>query len=527
MTLRRAIAVWALAGGLCAPAYAQDQAAPPESRAVAAQERALAVPVRPGAATGLSFLGLAQLKATGSNLEPTNPFLDGQILGTLGGLNGVEVGETLGFGTEQRVTGFFTYAPKILDGQVSLTAGFEIDHAFGDQSYGSGGNVGGAYGADMVNVQTRRLHLTLRPDLGAQHSLSVVLGQQFLADGALDPTRAAPDDLFRSGGRLMFWGSEATGVSVYGRHKGGWSDRVRYRLGAYTLYERGFAVADDVWLLMADAQLNPLYATQVGLHAWTLRDRSGGQQGILGVGPASVLSELQGGARLDFPAELGDPDAAAPEVSADLSWLGLDVGYNHTLRQGPVGLSAAVFANLGQLYARGLGAVPVRGLLADAELRWRYLPGEGSVVRLEGLFSTADTAGDGTYNGIFTGNSYGVVGAVYASHGCLLLFPDLFSINRQVSAVYDVSGAGRGLVALTGGVGWDPIPDRLTVGIGGGHARNPGGEAIGTELNAKVVAEPWLFLRTGLWGAVLLPGEAALVDRPALAAYLGLDWLVF
>lgn len=522
-----------LAGLLVATAWAQDQAAPLESRAAQATDeaavQAASGPVQPRAApaaVGLAFLGLAQVKLTGSNLNPTNPFLDGQILGTLGGINGVTTGETLGLGTEQRLTGFFTYAPKVLGGQAALTAGFEVDYAFGDQSYGSGGNVGGAYGADMVNLQTRRLHATLRPALPAGHELSLVLGLQFVSDGVYDPTRAGPDELFRSGGRLMFFGSEAAGLTAYGRWKGGWGDRLRYRLGAYTLYERGFAVRDDVGLLMADLQVNPLYATNLGLHAWTLRDRSGGQQGVLGVGPASALAELQGGARLDLAAELGGEDA--PEaVSADLTWLGLDGGFNPSLRYGPVGFGAAVFANLGQIYAKGLGAVPVRGWLADAELRWRWQPAEGSVLRLEGLVSSGDTPGDGVYNGVITGNSYGIVGAVYASHGCILLFPDLFSINRQVSAVYDVSGAGAGLLALTGGAGWDPIPGRLTLGLGGGHARTAGGEVIGTELNARVVGEPWLFLRTGLWGAVLLPGEAALVDAPTWAAYLGFDWLVF
>jgi hypothetical protein len=117
---------------------------------------------------------------------------------------------------------------------------------------------------------------TIKPNLGDSVRLSLVLGQQFVSDSVSDPAVSGPDELFRSGGKLMFFGSEATGLSAYARVRNGWGDVVKGRLGAYSLYERGTYEQDDVWLVMADVQVNPLYATHIGAHLWTLRDRSGG-----------------------------------------------------------------------------------------------------------------------------------------------------------------------------------------------------------------------------------------------------------
>ncbi|MFT5685285.1 MAG: hypothetical protein ACI8RZ_006235, partial [Myxococcota bacterium] len=190
---------------------------------------------------GLTFLGLYQARAATSNTITTGA-LDGQVIGALGGTNGTTVfvaGQTdldgdgvadEGLGnstwTEQRLNGFFTYAPPTLDGRASLTAGFEIDFLFGDGSYGVGGNAGGGFGADSVNLQTRRLHVSF----AATDHLKVIAGLQFVADGVYDPTTSTMDDLIRAGGGLKFFGSEAAGVSVFGSH-----EAVRYRLGTYNL----------------------------------------------------------------------------------------------------------------------------------------------------------------------------------------------------------------------------------------------------------------------------------------------------
>lgn len=499
-----------------------SQQVPAEAEDVASQQ---ASPVQPAPAprgSGLRFLGLLQSKAVATSLSTTNPFLDGQVVGVLGGSNGTTVSaEDTALYTEFRGLGFFNYAPPILDGLAELNAAFEVDFLFGDQSYGSGGNVGGGYGADQVNLQTRRLSGSFKPRLGGGHSLTVVAGLQFVADGVSDPAAAKPDDLFRAGGKLIFFGSEAAGLTAYGRYKKGLWEHARYRLGAYTLWEDATTAPDDVTLFLADGAWHPTFALWAGLHAWYLRDRAGGAAGgLLGAGPGTGLAVLQGATNPD----LSGPDGTTPPVDADLIWLGLDVGRNHDLSRGPVGVSALAVANLGRLYVEELEDASVRGLLLDAELRGRYAPGAGSVGRVELLWSSADDPDTRDLESVVTGNDYGYVGAVYASHGCFLLFPDPGGIDRQVAVVYGPAALGAGVLGVTGSLGYDLVPNRLTATAGGGLATTAAGEPVGEELNLRLRGKPWLFANLELGGAVVLGTE-----QPATPwlAQLAFDWLAF
>ena len=369
----------------------------------------------------------------------------------------------------------------------------------------------------ILNLQTRRLGVRAR----VAKETWVVGGLQFVSDGSVDPTKGRPDDLFRTGGHLMFFGSEAAGITVYGQPGLGKArEPLRYKLGAYTLSEGGLAAADDVTLYMADGSWAPAYAQRLGLHLWYLRDKSGGSGGVLGQGVTSALSELQGGPRLDFRENETD---AAPEVSADLVWIGVDHSWNAALDRGPVGASALVVASLGRLYVTDLADRDVRGFLGDLEIRGRYAEGEGSVARIEAVYSTEDDADTPTYEGIVTGNSYGAVGAVYGTHGTLLLFPDIGAINRQVAQVYDVSGKGEGVLGITGGVGLDVIRNKLTVGVGGGHARDADMNPLGTEINARISGRPWTLVDVGVSGAVLLGSE---FTQDPWVVYTNFQWVV-
>jgi hypothetical protein len=132
---------------------------PPESRYAEAVPKA-AEPRE------LSAFALFQVRTTTTDLTSTNPLLDGQVVGTLGGTNGVIVDDeaTSAF-TEQRTNLFATWRPRATSGQAALTAAFELDWAFGDRAYGTGGNLGGGFGADQVNLQTRRLYASFFPSL--------------------------------------------------------------------------------------------------------------------------------------------------------------------------------------------------------------------------------------------------------------------------------------------------------------------------------------------------------------------------
>lgn len=512
--LRRSIFMLLCSMGL---ARAAEPGAPIES--VAADR-----PVQPREAApgkGFTFLGMVAGRAVMTSVATTNPFLDGQVMGVLGGTNGTTVSdEDRAFAVEQRALGFFTYAPPILDGRFEMGAAFEVDYVWGDQSYSTGGNTGGAFGGDQVNLQTRRLYGAGTLKRGG-HKLRVVGGLQFVADGATDPASARPDDLFRLGGKLIFWGSEAAGLTVYGRYSSDMWEHVRYRLGAYTLYEEAVGSPDDVSLVMADAALHPATGTMLGFHAWYLRDNAGGQGGgLFGSGPTSPLAQLQGAALIDVTG-----DGSWAETDADLLWLGADLASNHDLSRGRLGGTALAVASIGKLYVTDFADIPVAGLLADAELRYRYAPGLGSVIRAEALYVSGDgDAGDGRYTGIITGNSYGIVGAVYATHGALLLFPDPGAINRQVALVYDASNQGHGLLGLSASVGYDLIPNKLTAVLGGAAALVPGADPVGEELNARLKLKPWVFGNLDLAGAVVLGS-----DQPATpwTAMLTFDALVF
>ncbi len=489
-----------------AAALAQDAGGPPEAR------REDVIPAPDAPAPGLKFLGIVSLRTSGSNITTTNPLLNGQLVGTLGGINTTTTQEEVGHASEQRVGAFFTYTPTLWDGRLSLDAAFEVDFAFGDAAYGIGGNTGGGFGADQVNLQTRRLGARAR----VAKDTWLVAGLQFVADGSVDPTQGRPDDLFRSGGRLIFFGSEAAGLSAYGKV----GEHVRYKAGAYTLSELGLSTPDDITLYMADAAWSPAYAHRIGGHVWMVRDRAAGSGGTFGTGPTSVLSEIQGGPSLDLRPEGA---ALAPPIDADLYWAALDYGVNAGLDRGRVGLSALAVANVGRLYIEDLADRDVLGFLGDVELRARIGEGEGSVARLEALYSTADDPGTADYEGIVTGNAYGTVGALHGTHGCLLLFPDITAINRQVALVYDASGAGAGVAALTGGVAYDAIPNKLTVGVGAGHARDAAFNPLGTELNARISGKPWVLTDVSLRGAVLL--GTTLPEDPVIGL-LSFEWLV-
>jgi hypothetical protein len=511
---------------LATVALGNDANAPIEAQLFVAEATRPDVPVE----KPFKAIVLAQGRGAFTNMVSTNPFLDGQVLGRLGGTNGIVVDpEAFSAYTEQRGVGFFTWRPDVLDRKVGFNSAFEVDFAWGDRAYGTGGNTGGGLGGDQVNVQTRRLHVDIHERIGARdrHFVHLVAGLQFVADSSSNPNATTPDGLFRSGGGLMFIGSEASGLSLYGSLHDGFGERLRYRLGTYTLVEGGLGTPDDAWLAMADATGVLGQAIEVGGHAWLLRDRTGGNGGLLGNGPSSGLSEMQGGPRLNPYGDDPRPDEDAG-VDTTVVSLAADIGINQALRDGPVGFRAIALGQLGSLDARGVRTVPITGLFLDAEARLRYAAGKGSILKVEGLYSSGDDGDDTNgYTGIITGNSYGFAAAIPNTHDMRILFSDPQSINRMVAAVYDVSGAGGGVIAGTASLGYDLIPNKLNVKAAGGLALDAEGAGIGTEVNTVVRYEPYPFFTTSVVGAMMLPGPEALVEETAYAGYLEFNWLAF
>ena len=76
-------------------------------------------PTPPDPPSGFSFLGVTQMRMVLTDVVTDNPLLDGQIVGQLGGTNGTTtLSDRTAWYSEQRVNGFFSYQPPILDGRV-------------------------------------------------------------------------------------------------------------------------------------------------------------------------------------------------------------------------------------------------------------------------------------------------------------------------------------------------------------------------------------------------------------------------
>jgi hypothetical protein len=135
---------------------------------------------------------------------------------------------------------------------------------------------------------------------------------------------------------------------------------------------------------------------------------------------------------------------------------------------------------------------------------------------------------------VVTGNSYGIAGAFYATHGCFLLFPDRGAINRLSPVVADVSNRGNGLLAATGSAAVDLIPNKLNLAVGGGWARGTEQSpiALGTEANARLSYRPWLFSDLAISAAKLYGSKVPQADGSPLpgdpwTVILSMDNLLF
>ncbi len=484
----------------------------------------------------LSYVGVFLARGTRTNVVNASRLSEGQVIGRLFGPNGTTTDEEGHTYFEQRYLGFLNYAPSMLDGRAVLKAGMEIDFTYGDAANTSGPNRGGGINGDTVNLQTKRL----LADVALGGGLRLSVGLQPLADSAHDPTRAHPNTLLHGGTHLMFWGTDAAGVNLFGR----WGNVVA-RLGYYDLYANSGGRDDDAQLFLHDGELPMGDALRIGWHAWYLRDRTGGQGTGLGTGPGSALAAYNGASPLDL-----GPDTA----EGDAWWFGLDASYNRWLAGGP--FSASAFAVLNQAsfaVSRGVSdeqrppeAPPyddtdadLLGLLADVELGWRWGRTDGDVVTLEGLYATGDEVPDDrTLSNVLTGNNWGLPGALHATHRSLLLFPDARSVNRQVGLVYDPANLGYGVTAafLNGSV--DVVDQVLNLKLGtalAGAAAKPvdGDRFIGWETNLELIYRPMAFLWLGAHGAIVrwgefLEGRVSETPLPAerpWTAYLSLTWV--
>ncbi|MEM7549375.1 MAG: hypothetical protein AAF363_06870 [Bacteroidota bacterium] len=468
-----------------------------------------------------------------SNFFPTNDFLRGQIIGRLYGANTTGSTDTVNTAYfEQRFLPFFIYQPKLLDGKVILRASFEIDWTWGDVAYGTGGNSGSAVSGDQVNIQTQNIEVEFIPKPG----WAINLGLQRMFDTPFNPYRTVFDKMTTTAYRLMYFGTDAVGITVRKDN-----DFERWKAGYFQLYENNIQDKDDVVLyeFMYDRVLSPKW--NLGGSMYYVRDRANGEGGpsILGQGLNSTLADYNGVFRFPFGSD---------DYRADVAWLGTYWGYNQELMEDDFFMTGFLNYNFGSIdLDEGDGfneTIDISGLGANLRLGYRHGHTENDIVAADIVYTTGDDDGidDGKYSGVLTGNTWGTPASIYISSGAYILFPHGNVVNRFVSAVNDISNLGLGLTGVTLNYYKDIIPYKVNAKAGLAYAYsnvNPenGGQNIGVEFNGRISYQPKVFMNIELHAAYLSLGDfydspevnAGVSERPPnpWTAFLAFKWLMF
>ncbi|MCB2211617.1 hypothetical protein KQI52_05840 [bacterium] len=455
-----------------------------------------------------TFLGYYFMKYTRSNIAPTNEFLKGQVVGRLYGGNTTRTSEQTSAYSEQRFMPMITYTPRLFDGWAKMRMSFEFDWTHGDVNYTAGGNFGGAYGADVVNMQTQNLFFELRP----QKNLIVNAGLLRFYDNVRVPYYTPVGSLVNKGFRLMLFGSDASGINVHYSPR----QNLHTKLGAYQLYENNVEQDDDVQLFEAMAEYDLDVINTIGFGAWYVRDHANGEGGvsILGQGLNSGLSNYNG----VFNFDIGNRD-----YTADIFWLGSSFHGNPLLDQGRWGYNGFAFTTLGQVKVAGASDVDVMGFGGSARVAYKYGRTTNDHIAVDAIFTSGDDDGidDDTYSGVLTGNNWTSPGALIFGQGLYMLTPHGNVVNRYYAAVVDIQNMGYGMTTTALSAAYDIVPNKLRVKVGGGFgmanadpsyvmADNSvieGGRMIGTEVNLNLRWTMRVFLDLELHAAYLALGD--------------------
>ncbi|MGD9898115.1 MAG: hypothetical protein AB7T22_03210 [Calditrichaceae bacterium] len=451
-----------------------------------------------------TFIGYYFMRTEQSNVAPTNEFLKGQVVGRLFGGNTTKTSDRVSSFTEQRFIPIIAYTPRLFDGWATMRMSFEFDWTWGDANYGAGGNFGGAFGADFVNMQTQNLYIEFRP----QKNLFVNAGLTRLFDNVSVPAYTPTSYLVNTGYRLAFWGSDASGITTHYL-----KNNQRMKAGVYQLYENNVEQNDDVVLFETDYEYDLDIINSIGVSAWYLKDRGNGEGGvsILGQGLNSGLSNYNGVYNFNFGNE---------DYTADIIWLGTHFHGNPLLNQGRFGYSGFAVTNLGKAESES-HSVDIAGFAGNLRLAYKYGKNANDHLALDGIFTSGDekNISDGKYTGVLTGNNWTAPGAVFFSHGLYLLLPHGNVVNRFNAAVIDIQNVGYGLAAASLAGSYDIVPNKFKakVGLGTGYsAVSPaqGGNYIGSEINFNLLYRPKVYMDMELHAAYLALGD--FFDSPEL-----------
>ncbi len=483
-------------------------------------------------------------RATFTNQVGDPSGLKGVSLGPIGHPFGsrVRVEGLKAYYIEQRWIPVIEYSPWFVDGLASFRAQFEVDFLWGRAANTIQPNEGGGFNADQVNIQTKNVNVALYP-FRNPNTLTLLVGTQSVYDTYLDPTRTPLNDIIRTGYKLTFLGSDATGLSVFSGYKG----HAKLSLLPLGSAQADKALEDDprlkyIWLITADYVYPVQPGTNVGVSVWGLRDDTKGDafafEGLVKSGPASTgLGSFTGTARFNIDRPTGT-----------VFWLGAHFNHNIDFRTGPFGASGFLMYNGGSYRSSNPETalnpeVEISGLSANLELLYNWGRTANDVVTLEGMYTTGDEdLSDGRYKSAFTLNMYGLPGAVWFNHKTLLLFPFTSTANNYTGAVSDISNQGYGLRAAIATGAMDLIPHKLNLKLGTALATSDvtpprwdenvaRGRFIGAEVNAELKYHIRYLMTVGLHVGYLFKGSfydgATRVTEDPWAAFTTFTWYAF
>ncbi|SEU22445.1 hypothetical protein SAMN05443639_110133 [Stigmatella erecta] len=470
--------------------------------------------------------------------------LKGVSLGPIGNLTGsaVRVQDSQAYFIEQRWIPIIEYSPWFVDGLASFRAQFEVDFLWGRAANTVQPNEGGGFNADQINLQTKNINVALYP-FRDPSKLTLLIGAQPVYDSYQDPTRSSLSEIIRTGYKLTFLGSDATGLSLFSSYKG----HAKLSLLPLGTAQADKALEDDprlkyIWLLTADYVYPVQPGTNVGVSAWGLKDDTKGDafafEGLVKSGPSSSgLGGFTGSARFSIDRPTGS-----------VFWLGAHFNHNIDFRTGPFAASGFVMYNGGSYESSNPETplnrtVDIRGLSANVEAAYNWGRTGSDVVTLEGIYTTGDKdLTDGEYTGAFTLNQYGLPGAVWFNHKTLILFPFTSTANNYTGAVTDISNQGYGLQAAIATGAMDLIPNKLNLKLGAALASSTvtpprweesvaRGRFIGAEVNAELKYHIRYLMTVGLHAGYMFKGSfydgASRVTSNPWAGFTTFTWYAF
>jgi len=357
---------------------------------------------------------------------------------------------------EQRLRMMFSKAEE----NVKVVMFLEQDIAqWGDNNYAIGRNVGGALGADSINLELKNAYLWFK-----------------LPNTSLDFTVGLQSQSGSYGG-LFALGADMAGIFVKGK-----MDPVTYRLGWAKWFEQATAKADDATFYLAEAKFSPAKDVKLGANLYFIQD---------------------------------DRNKTAATPSKTRIYM---PGFDASFAAGPATVSGWFFYQNGKqdYLAAGSTDYDIKGFAA--ELRGDMNVGPGKAF----LMGTYVSGGDNTvkeWKSVKVGSDFAAGMALYARPDLQILVANGDDINTSVGLVATGNG-GRGYTLFAAGYS-QKINDKLTGKVGAGYARankmlvdsSSGADAsfkkkaMGTEVNANVNYNIMKGLDFGLYGAYAWLGD--------------------